>query len=150
MPHSRPPVVVFFEFRRYATIIRLALRADCPRPPIVRRRLLCRADCANVLHMLRSFVGIASYYGLQSFFPEHEHVVRFLLKRASRDPTGRNICYWAVISERAALEVRRHLILGNRLAALTLLDRTAFDIGPILPADLSGATEKPKRRNQIR
>ena len=53
--------------------------------------------------MLRSYVAIATRNGLEAFFPEHELVVRELVRRAYRGPGHTALCCWAVIPETAAL-----------------------------------------------
>ena len=83
--------------------------------------------------MLKSFVGIATLHGLEAFLPEHEHVVRFLSRRTRREAYRRAVCYWAVLPEEAAWEVRRQMDLGEPFTALQILDRTATDLGAILP-----------------
>ena len=50
--------------------------------------------------MLKSYVGIVTRNGLQAFLPEHEHVVRELVRSAYQDPGVRcTLCCWAVIPE---------------------------------------------------
>jgi hypothetical protein len=80
--------------------------------------------------MINSYVGIASQEGLEVFVPEHEHVVRFLARRAGRRHAA---CYWAVMPEEAAAEVRRLLDLGEPYEALLALNLVATQIGPLLP-----------------
>lgn len=87
--------------------------------------------------MLKSYVVIATEGGLEAFLPEHEHVVRELMRRAYRDPGRRALCCWAVVPETAALEVAWQMDQGDRYAALLTLDRTATELGPIVPSDFS-------------
>jgi hypothetical protein len=91
--------------------------------------------------MLKSFVGIATRHGLEVFLPEHEHVVRFLTRRVRREALRRAVCYWAVLPDEAAWEVRRQMDLGEAYIALLLLDHAATELGPILPADTSDHEE---------
>jgi hypothetical protein len=82
--------------------------------------------------MLKSYVGIASPSGLETFLPERGRTVRALVERARRRQA---VCYWAVLPDTAAAEVERHLEHGDRESALLLLDRVATQAGPILPSD---------------
>lgn len=83
--------------------------------------------------MLTAYVGIATPHGLEVFVPEHDHVVRFLARRARRESLRRAACYWAVLPEDAVREVTRLLEIGEPYEALLTLDRSAAELGPILP-----------------
>ena len=91
--------------------------------------------------MLRSYVAIATKNGLEAFLPEHEYVVRELVRRAYRDPGHSALCWWAVMPETAALEVAWHFDEGDRFAAMLTLDRAATALGPILPSNSAGRTQ---------
>jgi hypothetical protein len=83
--------------------------------------------------MLRSFVGIATRNGLETLLPEHAQALRLLKTQAQRHPSGRQLCFWAVLSERVALQVQRHLAAGDAHTALVTLDRNAKQLGPLVP-----------------
>ena len=87
--------------------------------------------------MLKSYVVIATQAGLEAFLPEHEHVVKELMRRAYGDPGHRALCCWAVVPEADALEVAWQMDQGDRYAALLTLDRAATELGPIVPSDFA-------------
>jgi hypothetical protein len=59
--------------------------------------------------MSNAFVGIISSRGLESLVPETEHALPFLVRRAYRRHPPEAVCYWAVMDEVVAEEVRRQL-----------------------------------------
>ena len=85
--------------------------------------------------MLGAYVGIITSRGLEAFFPEHDHVVRFLTRRAYRGGKCRALCCWAVLADVAAHEVQIDLTLGNLEAALATLNRAALELGTIIPGN---------------
>jgi hypothetical protein len=70
--------------------------------------------------------------GLHAFQPEDDRTAHELARRvaAGRDP--RNVCFWAVLSERDAREACRQIRRGDTLAALSTLDRSAECVGRVL------------------
>ena len=85
--------------------------------------------------MLKAYVGIAGPNGLEAFLPEDDHTAHAFALRvaAGRDP--RNVCLWAVLSDRDAREACRQLRRGDTLAALSTLDRSAECVGRVLPPE---------------
>jgi hypothetical protein len=81
--------------------------------------------------MLKAFVGIASDQGLALLQPERDETIS-LVERSMR--TGPNrIGFWAVLDETEARCVQALFVGGHRREAMVFLDRTARDMGRILP-----------------
>lgn len=86
--------------------------------------------------MVNSFVGIISRRGLESLVPETEHAVPFLVRRAYRRRPTEAVCYWAVMEESAAEQVRRQLHGHRHEDAFFALRALAEHFGTILlPSD---------------
>ena len=83
--------------------------------------------------MVNCYVGIISCKGLESLFPETEHAVPFLLRRAYRRQPTEALCYWAVMQDTAAREVQCRLERRRHEEALFTLRTLAADFGTILP-----------------
>jgi hypothetical protein len=83
--------------------------------------------------MGKSFVGIISPRGLESLIPETEHAVPFLVRRAYRRRTAKAVCYWAVVDESVADQVRRQLGGHCHEDAFLVLRTLAEDFGTIPP-----------------
>ena len=90
--------------------------------------------------MRRSYIGIASRFGLESLWPEHPHLAAFLLRRVARHRDPRAVCFWAVMAPELAEQIWLELAEGNRSDALILLQSLACEIGRILPEDVRKAT----------
>jgi hypothetical protein len=90
--------------------------------------------------MAKSYVGIISHRGLESFLPETRHAVPFLVRRAYRRQPAEAICYWAVMQDTVAGEVRQQLQCQRYEDAFLTLRMKAAHFGTILPpsADVSG------------
>jgi hypothetical protein len=86
--------------------------------------------------MSRSYVGISTRAGLESFQPETEFTARALARRAYWPPAKRARCWWVVLEDATAAEVFRAIAAGDRDAALATIDRAAdCRFGPVLPSD---------------
>lgn len=83
--------------------------------------------------MLKACVGVASRDGLAILQPEEDDT-RSLICRCIQDGS-RRIGFWVVIGDTEARCVRALLIEGHRPEALWLLDRSAKNMGRILPRD---------------
>jgi hypothetical protein len=79
--------------------------------------------------MLKAFVGIASDQGLAVLQPEREETLS-LINRSVQ--TGR-VGFWAVLDETEARCVQALFVGGLRREAMLLLDRTAREMGRIIP-----------------
>ena len=84
--------------------------------------------------MVSCYVGIISRRGLESLWPETEHAVLFLLRRAYRRQPTEAVCYWAVMQDTAARHVQRQIHWQCHREALFTLRTVAADFGTILPA----------------
>ena len=84
--------------------------------------------------MIRSYVGIVTTRGLQAFYCENDHIVRFLNRRLYRHKPYAGLCYWAVMPDETANQVERQLELGEYVLALRTLQTHALHYGSILPA----------------
>ncbi|MDZ4683587.1 MAG: hypothetical protein SH850_00775 [Planctomycetaceae bacterium] len=82
--------------------------------------------------MLQAYVGIVSRQGLEVFCPEHPQTVRFLQRRVERT-RGQAVCFWSVVPDDAADQVRTALRCGERQLALHLLQQATRDGGSLLP-----------------
>ncbi|HUR54457.1 MAG TPA: hypothetical protein VMZ71_10020 [Gemmataceae bacterium] len=81
--------------------------------------------------MLKAFVGIASDQGLALLQPERDETIS-LVERSVR--TGPNrVGFWAVLDDTEARCVQALFVEGRRREATAFLDRTAHDMGRILP-----------------
>ena len=83
--------------------------------------------------MANSFVGIISPRGLELLLPETEHALPFLVRRAYRRRPTEAVCYWAVMQDSAAAEVRRQLQGRRREDAFLALRALADFFGTIPP-----------------
>lgn len=81
--------------------------------------------------MLKSYVGLATFAGLEVLLPEHEFVVNALTALAR---PKRAVCCWAILDGEDANEIDQRLAAGEKAAALALLEATARGAGSILPA----------------
>lgn len=81
--------------------------------------------------MLKAFVGIASDQGLAVLHPERDETIS-LVERSVR--TGPNrVGFWAVLDDTEARCVQALFVGGLRREAMLLLDRTAREMGRIIP-----------------
>lgn len=87
------------------------------------------------LIMAHCYVGIFSPRGLESFLPETEHAMPFLLRRAYRRGPPASICYWVVAEEDVARQVQRQIADRQRHDAYHTLRTQAREFGTILPPD---------------
>jgi hypothetical protein len=83
--------------------------------------------------MPKAYVGVASKQGLAAFQPERDDTLSFVARcgSARADRVG----FWAVLGDSDARRVRALLRGGHRREALRLLDRSARELGRILPSD---------------
>jgi hypothetical protein len=90
--------------------------------------------------MWQAYVGIVSRQGLEVFCPEHTQTVRFLWQRVRRQ-RGQAACFWSVVPDEAAAQVRAALHLGRPRTALHVLQSTARDWGHLLSPDADSTAE---------
>ena len=83
--------------------------------------------------MPKAYVGIASIHGLAVLQPEPDDTLSFV-RRSGLD-AGERVGFWAVLGDLDARCVQALVVSGHAREALWLLDRTAKDIGRILPSD---------------
>lgn len=83
--------------------------------------------------MLKAYVGIATDEGLCSLHPERDDTMKFV-RRAVRSERPR-VGFWAVLDETQARCVQALFDGGLHREAMLFLDRTAKDMGRILPSD---------------
>jgi hypothetical protein len=83
--------------------------------------------------MTRSYIGIATRAGLESFQPENEVAAQLIAQRVYCARPLKGMCCWAVLGDAAAAEVIGLIARGDRRAALVTIDRTASHLGPIFP-----------------
>ena len=83
--------------------------------------------------MVNSFVGIISSRGLELLLPETEHALSFLVRRAYRRRPTEGVCYWAIMQDSAAAEVRRQLQQHRHEDAMFALGALAEYFGTIPP-----------------
>ncbi|MBN9519877.1 hypothetical protein J0H58_15350 [bacterium] len=83
--------------------------------------------------MPKAYVGVASKQGLAAFQPERDDTLSFVSRcsLACADRVG----FWAVLGDSDARRVRALLYGGHQREALRLLDRSARELGRILPGD---------------
>jgi hypothetical protein len=81
--------------------------------------------------MRKSYVGVAGEDGLDTFLPEKEGDAEALVGGARRDMP--KVCYWAVLQDTAAAKVHHLLAQGDRRGALVALDRSAEELGRLVP-----------------
>jgi hypothetical protein len=81
--------------------------------------------------MRKSYVGIANREGLELFLLETERDAEALASSSRGDRLL--VCYWAVLQDTAAAEVRHLLAQGDRRGALAALDRSAEELGRLVP-----------------
>lgn len=89
--------------------------------------------------MLKSYVGIVSHRGLDAFFPENDHVLSFLIRRAYRSGQSDAVCFWAVMQEAIGFSIQHLLENGRPDDALLTLQYLATEIGTVCPQE----TEEP-------
>lgn len=83
--------------------------------------------------MLKALVGIASEQGLAVLQPERTETLSFI--QGKTRPGTDDVAFWAVLEDNDARCVHALLVGGLHREALHFLDRTARDIGRILPVD---------------
>jgi hypothetical protein len=87
--------------------------------------------------MLKAYVGVMSQQGLAVLQPERDETLS-LVHRSMQDDFGR-VGFWAVLDETEARCVEALFIGGLRREAMMFLDRSAREMGRILPTDPSSA-----------
>jgi hypothetical protein len=83
--------------------------------------------------MLKAYVGIASPHGLAVLQPERDDT-RSAVERYV-ELNRRRVGFWAVLGDDEARAVWVLFHRGYRREALALLDRSAKDVGRILPSE---------------
>jgi hypothetical protein len=83
--------------------------------------------------MLKAFVGIASEQGLAVLHPERDETLSFVERSVRTGPN--RIGFWAVLDDTEARCVQALFVGGRRREAMLFLDRSAKEIGRILPGD---------------
>jgi hypothetical protein len=83
--------------------------------------------------MLKAYVGVMSKDGLAVLQPESDDTLS-LIHRSVQDGRHRRVGFWAVLDDVEARCVQALFVGGRRREAMLFLDRTARDMGRILPA----------------
>jgi hypothetical protein len=83
--------------------------------------------------MLKAYVGVMSKDGLAVLQPERDESLS-LVRRSIRGEFGR-VGFWAVLDDTEARCVEALVTGGLRREAMMFLDRSAKEIGRILPSD---------------
>ena len=87
---------------------------------------------------MKAFVGIASNEGLAVLHPERDETISFVERSVWAGPD--RVGFWAVIDDAEARCVQALFVGGLRREAMLVLDRTAREIGRILPSPASLVT----------
>lgn len=85
--------------------------------------------------MLKSYVGIVTRRGLESFFPEDDHVLRFLMRRTYRSRQSNAVCFWAVMEDSIADTIKFLLECGLPDEASLTLQYLATEFGTVCPEE---------------
>lgn len=83
--------------------------------------------------MLKAYVGVLSKEGLAVLQPERDDSLS-LIRRSMRCGVDR-VGFWAVLDDAEARRVETLFVGGLRREAMLALDRSARDMGRILPGD---------------
>jgi hypothetical protein len=83
--------------------------------------------------MLKAYVGVLSQQGLAVLQPERDETLSFV-RRCVRSNLSR-VGFWAVLDETEARCVQALFVGGLRREAMMFLDRSAREMGRILPSD---------------
>lgn len=83
--------------------------------------------------MLKAYVGVMSQQGLAVLHPERDETLSFV-SRSVRDDSSR-VGFWAVLDDTEARCVQALFVGGLRREAMMVLDRSAREMGRILPTD---------------
>ena len=83
--------------------------------------------------MLKAYVGVMSQQGLAVLQPERDETLS-LVRRSMQDDFSQ-VGFWAVLDDTEARCVEALFIGGLRREAMMFLDRSAREIGRILPSD---------------
>ena len=102
--------------------------------PVIRELNGTRELCYEEA-MLKAYVGIASKHGLNVFYSEREDTLEWVRLMAGKRVNPKRISFWAVVPDDEACRIAILLYGGQRNEALQLLDRSATDMGQILPSD---------------
>lgn len=94
--------------------------------------------------MVESYVGIIGKRGVESFLPENQHTLHFLMRRAYRSRPMRAVCYWAALRDTDARSIEEQLDADNGHEALRMLEYCATHFGTIPPAAFA---ERPAGRS---
>jgi hypothetical protein len=80
-----------------------------------------------------SYLGIITPRGLEVLVVETEHAAPFLFRRIARQPLGDAVAFWAVLDEKTARDVTRHIADRRFEAALAQLNIRALHLGTLMP-----------------
>ena len=83
--------------------------------------------------MLKAYVGVISQQGLAVLQPERDESLS-LVRRSVRSDYG-SVGFWAVLDDTEARCVEALFVGGLRKEAMLFLDRSAREMGRILPSD---------------
>jgi hypothetical protein len=83
--------------------------------------------------MLKAYVGVCSRDGLAALQPERDESISFVARSVEAGPD--RVGFWAVLDDTEARCVQALFVGGRRREAMMLLDRSAREVGRILPSD---------------
>ncbi len=83
--------------------------------------------------MFKAYVGVMSHQGLAVLQPERDETLS-LVRRSVQDNFSR-VGFWAVLDDNEARCVKALFVGGLRREAMMFLDRSAREMGRILPTD---------------
>ena len=81
--------------------------------------------------MVKAYVGIANWCGLESLLLEGHRPFEASTSWSDYGAGCNRALFWAAVSDDVAQEVRALLAAGQRLQALRTLDALATDIAPL-------------------
>lgn len=88
--------------------------------------------------MLKAFVGIASNQGLAVLHPERNETISYVqqcLETGQRSHLWGRVGFWVVLDDTEARLVQALVVGGLCREAMLVLDRSAKEMGRILPND---------------
>lgn len=83
--------------------------------------------------MNHSYLGVITRRGLEAFYPEEDHVIRFLHRRVYRVRPYTEFCCWAVMHGEIAHLIELQIEFGEPRLALWTLQQSALHWGMSLP-----------------
>lgn len=82
--------------------------------------------------MFKAYVGVLSQDGLAALQPERDETISFVARAVGAGPN--RVGFWAVLDDTEARCVQALFIGGRRREAMMFLDRSAREMGRILPS----------------